>query len=89
MVVQINLSSNELKALQRKSALKGISVDEFIHDVILQALEEEMQTEDDLSQNISSVKKLNHKVYQPGVDPYAPVFEESEWGMFCNSEVKK
>jgi hypothetical protein len=88
MVIQIKLSSNELKAVHKKSALKGISIDEFIHDAILQAIEEEMQTRDAPSQQVDTVKKVNHKVYQPGVDPYAPVFEESEWVMFCESEVK-
>jgi hypothetical protein len=58
-----------LKAVHKKSALKGISIDEFIHDAILQAIEEEMQTRNELSPKVDTVKKVNHKVYQSGVAP--------------------
>jgi hypothetical protein len=73
MVVHINLNSNELKAVHQKSAPKGISIDEFIHGAILQAIEEEIQTKNEPSEKVDTVKKISYKVYQPGVDPYAPV----------------
>lgn len=82
MVININLTPEELQALYKTSALTGLSVDEIIHGAILKEIQEHIPFEKNLSKNEARRKQ---RVYKLGVDPYAPVFDESDWEMLTDT----
>lgn len=83
MVINVNLTPDELQALYKTSALTGLSIDEIIHSAIIKAISEQIPSENNIFRNENKTKQ---KVYKPGVDPYASVFDESDWQMLTETE---
>jgi hypothetical protein len=83
MIVSVNLSPEEMEALSKTSAVTGLSVDEVIRNAILKVIEGQMPEE---KQPAGTEPGKPARVYKEGVDPYAPVFEESDWEMLADLE---
>jgi hypothetical protein len=84
MVVNVNLTPQEIQSLYQVSAVTGLSVDELIHNAILTIIETSLETK---HKTVTHPSPIKHKVYKEGVDPYAPVFEESDWEMLTDSSI--
>jgi hypothetical protein len=82
MVININLTPQEIQSLYQASAVTGLSVDELIHNAILNVIEASINPQ---PKTFNPENVVKHQVYKPGVDPYAPVFEESDWEMLTDS----
>lgn len=82
MIISVNLTPEELKALSKTSTLTGLSIDEVIHNAIIKAINEQMSGEKGTPKREEG---KTSRVYKKGVDPYAPIFEESDWEMFSDT----
>ncbi len=82
MVININLTPEEIQYLYQASAVTGLDVDELIHNAILNIIKTSINPQ---PKTVNHENIIKHQVYKPGVDPYAPVFEESDWEMLTDS----
>lgn len=72
MIIQVNLTEEETRALTTISARTGLSVDEIVHQAIRKAIQERFSDAEGTGEKNDG--KSFH-VYKEGVDPYAPVFD--------------
>ncbi|MGK7944253.1 MAG: hypothetical protein AB4058_07275 [Microcystaceae cyanobacterium] len=82
MVINVNLTPQEIQSLYQVSAVTGLSVDEIIHDALIKIIEASNSPN---PETMKSCQTLKNKVYPENVDPYAPVFEETDWEMLTDS----
>lgn len=82
MVININLTPQEIQSLYQASVITGLDVDELIHNAIVNIIKTSINPQPITSNDENVIK---YQVYKPNVDPYAPIFDESDWEMLTDS----
>lgn len=82
MVININLTPQEIQSLYQASVITGLDVDQLIHNAILNVIKTSINPQLTTSNDENVIK---YQVYKPDVDPYAPIFDESDWEMLTDS----